>query len=172
MAATVNPMRKIKIAKLLINTCVPPKQNRLDKAASVLKQLTGQTPKISKAKVTIRGFGIRRNEPMATSVTVQGERAHAILENALKVKEFSLPATCFSNTGGFGFGIQEHIDLNIKYDPACGIFGLNFSVVLERPGARVKHRRRCNARVGNKQTVSAEEARQWFKETFDGIVLE
>jgi hypothetical protein len=29
----------------------------------------------------------------------------------------------FSDTGNFGFGIQEHIDLNIKYDPSIGIYG-------------------------------------------------
>lgn len=40
----------------------------------------------------------------------------------------------FSDTGNFGFGIQEHIDLGIKYDPSVGIYGLDFYVVLGRPG--------------------------------------
>lgn len=35
----------------------------------------------------------------------------------------------FSDTGNFGFGIQEHIDLGIKYDPSIGIYGLDFYVV-------------------------------------------
>lgn len=43
----------------------------------------------------------------------------------------------FSDTGNFGFGIQEHIDLGIKYDPYTGIFGMDFYVILERPGTRV-----------------------------------
>jgi large subunit ribosomal protein L11e len=30
----------------------------------------------------------------------------------------------FSATGNFGFGIQEHIDLGIKYDPSIGIYGM------------------------------------------------
>ena len=29
----------------------------------------------------------------------------------------------FSDTGCFGFGIDEHIDLGIKYDPSTGIYG-------------------------------------------------
>jgi len=41
----------------------------------------------------------------------------------LKVKEYELKKSNFSETGNFGFGIQEHIDLNIKYDPAIGIYG-------------------------------------------------
>jgi ribosomal protein L5 len=31
----------------------------------------------------------------------------------------------FSATGNFGFGIDEHIDLGIKYDPGIGIFGMD-----------------------------------------------
>ena len=32
----------------------------------------------------------------------------------------------FSATGNFGFGIDEHIDLGINYDPRIDIFGLDF----------------------------------------------
>ena len=28
----------------------------------------------------------------------------------------------FSDNGNFGFGIQEHIDLGLKYDPNTGIY--------------------------------------------------
>ncbi|KAI5178224.1 large subunit ribosomal protein L11e [Pancytospora epiphaga] len=172
MVADSNPMRTIRIAKLSINTCVKPKENRLDKAMKVLEQITGQKPFTSKSRLTIRGWGIRRNEKISTSVTVMGKKAYTLLENALKVKEFELPHGCFSNNGCFGFGISEHIDLDIKYDPACGIFGLNYFVVLERPGARVARRRRCKSRIGVKQRVNDSDARQWFKDTFDGIVVE
>lgn len=172
MSETSNPMRDLRIAKLSINTCVRPKEGRLDKAAKVLEQITGQVPFKSKSRLTIRGWGIRRNEEIAASVTVRGEKAYKLLENALKVKEFELPKSCFSNNGCFGFGINEHIDLDIKYDPACGIFGLNYYVVLERPGARVCKRRRCKSRVGNKQRVDAESAQKWFTENFEGVLLE
>jgi len=58
------------------------------------------------------------------------------LERGLKVKEFELRKRNFSNTGGFGFGISEHIDLGIKYDPTTGIYGMDFYIVLKRPGDR------------------------------------
>jgi len=167
-----NPMRAIRISKLSINTCVRPREGKLDKAAKVLEQLTGQVPFKSKSRLTIRGWGIRRNEEIATSVTIRGDKAFQLLENALKVKEFELRRSCFSNNGCFGFGINEHIDLNIKYDPACGIFGLNYFVVLDRPGTRVAKRRRCKTRVGKGQRVSGEEAQKWFVDNFDGILLE
>ena len=59
----------------------------------------------------------------------------------MRVKSYELPETCFSDNGNFGFGISEHIDLGIKYDPAIGIFGMDFFVVLTRPGQRVAKRR-------------------------------
>lgn len=36
------------------------------------------------------------------------------LERGLKVKEYELRKRNFSETGNFGFGITEHIDLGIK----------------------------------------------------------
>ncbi|RYH17112.1 hypothetical protein EON65_29070 [archaeon] len=47
-------------------------------------------------------------------------KADDLLGLALKVKEFELKKKNFSNTGCFGFGITEHIDLGLRYDPATG----------------------------------------------------
>ena len=44
----------------------------------------------------------------------------------MKVKEYELIKDNFSQTGCFGFGISEHIDLGIKYDPSTGIYGKCF----------------------------------------------
>lgn len=44
-------------------------------------------------------------------------------EAGLKVKEYELIRRNFSDSGNFGFGINEHIDLGIKYDPSTGIYG-------------------------------------------------
>ena len=86
------------------------------------------------ARYTVRSFGIRRNEKIAVHCTVRGEKAEEILEKGLKVKEYELRKSNFSATGNFGFGVQEHIDLGIRYDPSIGIYGMDFYVVMGRAG--------------------------------------
>lgn len=59
---------------------------------------------------------------------------HFLPISVQQVREYELRRDNFAASGNFGFGIQEHIDLGIKYDPSIGIYGLDFYVVLGRPG--------------------------------------
>ena len=136
----------------------------------MLQELTDQEPVFSSARLTVRTFGIRRNEKIACYVTVSGDKAEEILQKGLHVKEFELPDGCFSTSGNFGFGVQEHIDLGLKYDPAVGIYGMDFYIVLSRPGRRVMKKKRGCARMGNKQRITKEEAKKWFITKFGGHV--
>jgi large subunit ribosomal protein L11e len=164
------PMRKIGIEKLVVNICVGESGDKLTKAARVLKELTDQEPVYSVARLTVRTFGIRRNEKIAVHCTVRGEKAEEILNKGLQVSEYELKDSNFSTTGNFGFGVQEHIDLGLKYDPSVGIYGMDFYIVLSRPGFRVSKRKRANARIGTQHKISKEAAKKWFITKFGGNI--
>ena len=58
-----------------------------------------------------------------------------------------------------------------RYDPSIGIYGMDFYVVLGRPGMNVRHRRRKTGRVGFSHRLTKEDPMKWFQTKFDGIIL-
>jgi large subunit ribosomal protein L11e len=163
-------MRKVMCDKLIINIAVGESGDRLTKAVRVLQQLSDQTPVESVARYTVRTFGIRRNEKIACHVTVRGEKATDLIERGLKITDYEISAKHFSASGNFGFGINEHIDLGLKYDPATGIYGMDFYVVLKRAGFNVPKKKAKRGRLGPSHAVTKEDAMEWVRQTFNAEI--
>jgi len=47
----------------------------------------------------VRTFGIRRNEKIATHVTIRGEKAMDLIERGLKITDYEISQRHFSQTG-------------------------------------------------------------------------
>ena len=171
-AVTENPMRKIKVGKVVVNIGLGKSGEAIERGKKVLQQVTGQTPTQTKAKSSIRDFGIHKGEPIGVVVTVRGEDTTALIEKLLTAREKKLNESCFDSRGSISFGIKEHIEIpGIRYDPEIGILGMNISILLERPGYRVARRNRRTSRTGKSHLVSKDEAIQYFKENF-GVTVQ
>ncbi|MFX1465382.1 MAG: 50S ribosomal protein L5 [Promethearchaeota archaeon] len=161
------PMRRPKIAKVVVNMGVGRSGELLERARNVLESLTDQTPINLIAKQTIRDFGIRKNEPIACKVTLRGEKARSFLEKAIVAVDNQLLLNSFDKFGNFSFGIKEHIDIpGTQYDPDLGIFGMDVCVSFERPGYRIARRRRQCYSVPMRHRLTKEEVRLFMEEEF------
>lgn len=166
------PMKAPFVAKVVVDMCTGGGEP-LNRASAILEQLTGQAPVQSRARQTVRDFGIRRKEPIAVRVTLRDEKAHKFLARALEAKENVLLIKNWDDDGNFAFGITEHIDIpDVKYDPQLGIQGMNITVCIERPGFRVKRRRRRRTKVPYRHRLTPEESMVFIKNTFGVEILE
>jgi len=160
-------MLKPRIEKVTVNMSVGKSGEPLEKAAKVLEQLTQQRPCKRKAKKTIRDFGIRKGEPMACLVTLRGEKARDFLKKAFQAVDNKLSKDNFDHYGNFSFGIKEHIEIpGTKYVPELGIYGMDVSVALGRPGYRVKRRHHAKSKIGLSHLLTRDEATLFIKDEF------
>ncbi len=166
-----NPMRRVSIEKVVINIGVGKSGEAIERARRVLQQVTGQNPASRRAKKSIRDFGVHKGEPIGLVVTVRGDATKQLIGNLLAAREKKLSPPSFDDRGSVSFGVKEHIEIpGVKYDPEIGIFGMNVSVLLVRPGQRVSRRLRRTSRVGREQKVSKDESMEFFKREFGAVI--
>ena len=167
-----NPNREILLDKIVINMGVGEGGERLLKAEQVLQQLTGQKPVRTISRRTNKEWGIRKDMPIGCKVTLRGNNGHELLKKAIWVRNNKLQSYSFDDNGGFSFGIPDHTDLGLKYDPRIGVFGMDICVTLRRNGYRVARRRRGTRDMPYRHEVKREETIDFMKERYDLEVLE
>jgi large subunit ribosomal protein L5 len=161
-----HPMRRPRIEKVVVNLNVGKSGEPLEKANKVLEEITGQTPVKKKAKKTIRDFGIREGESIAVVVTLRKQSAVNFLKKVLPIVDSKVSKRSFDERGNFAFGLKEHIDIpGVKYDPEIGIFGMDICVAVNRPGQRIKIRKRQSKAIGPKHLLTPEESMVFVKQT-------
>lgn len=160
-------MRGLRIGKVVVNICTGQSGEPLNRAMTILENLTGQRPCTRLAKQTIRTFGIRRKEPISCMVTLREKRAEEFLRKGFAAIGNRINPRSFDRQGNFAFGIREHIDIpGQRYDPNLGITGMDIMVTVERPGYRVSRKRRGRSRIGRSHRVNRGEAIEFIKQSF------
>lgn len=169
----MSSMRDLHVEKVVVNIGVGEAGERLVKAEKVLEMVTGQKSVETISKTVNRDLGIRKGMPLGCKVTLRGEKAEDFLRQALSIREMRVPEYSFDKEGNMSFGISDYTDFEgMKYDPEIGIFGMDISVVLRRPGSRITQRALLKRRVPKKHRVDRDEAIQYMKDKFEVEVVQ
>ncbi|MFX0096041.1 MAG: 50S ribosomal protein L5, partial [Candidatus Hodarchaeota archaeon] len=102
-----NPMKKPFLEKLVLNIGVGAGGEELEKAVTVLKQITGRSPIKTLSKVNVKEFNLRKGRPIGCKVTIRGKEAERLLKRLLIVNNNKILQKSFDNFGNFAFGIDE-----------------------------------------------------------------
>ncbi|WP_313691314.1 50S ribosomal protein L5 [Halorarum halobium] len=164
-------MRAPRIDKVVVHMGVGQGGRELANAEEILEEVTGQESVRTTAKRAIGEFDIRPGDPIGAKVTLRGEDALAFLDTALELVDLS--ADQFDDNGNFSFGVEEHTEFpSQEYDPSIGIYGLDVTVALTRPGYRVSKRDKVTRSLPTKHRMSVEDATTFLEREFEVEVNE
>lgn len=167
-----NPIKPT-ISKITVNIGVGEAGEKLKKAETVLQSLTGQKPVQTLSQTTNKDWAIRKRMAIGCKVTLRKKNANKFLIEAFKTKENKIADYSFDDQGNFSFGIPDYtLFEGQKYDPNIGIFGMDISITMEKPGYRIKKRRIDRRKIPKRHQVTKEETIDFVKDIFKVEVVE
>ena len=171
--AAENPLRAVRVLKIVVNTGVGESGETRTKAEKVLQMVTKQKPVATRSKSTNRDFGIRQGQEIGAKVTLRGAAAKDFLDRALDARDRQLDPDSVDRAGNVSFGVADYTDFaGMKYDPEIGIRGFDVCLTIGRAGFRIRSRRISARTIPKHQRVSPDETRKFLAEQFRVTFLE
>lgn len=134
-----NVMRTPKLDKIVVNVGLGEAVNdskALEGALRDLAMITGQKPKVNRARKSIASFKIREGMPIGAKVTLRGDRMWEFFDRLLsvalpRVRDFrGLNAKSFDGNGNYTFGLTEQLVFpEIDYDDIDAVRGMDVTIV-------------------------------------------
>ena len=134
-----NVMAVPKIEKVVVNMGLGEASSNakiVDTGADELARITGQKPVTRRAKKSIASFKVRKGMPIATMVTLRGERMYEFLDRLMsialpRVRDFKgVSPKGFDGRGNYTLGLRDQLlFLEIDYMKVDKARGMNVSVV-------------------------------------------
>ena len=100
-----------------------------------LATITGQKPRLNRARRSVAGFKLRAGNPVGCSVTLRGDRAWEFLDRLItvaipRVRDFrGLNPESFDGRGNYSFGVTEQLIFpEIDYDRVTAIRGMDITI--------------------------------------------
>lgn len=133
-----NPMQVPRIAKISVNMGVGEAKTdakMLDDAMVELATITGQKPKLTRARKSIAGFKVREGMPVGCSVNMRGRRMYEFLDRLVsialpRIRDFrGINPKSFDGRGNLSLGLKEQIIFpEIDYDKVTQTLGMDVTI--------------------------------------------
>jgi len=134
-----NSMMAPRMSKIVINVGLSEAKDDirvLEGAMKELASITGQWPKMTRAKKSIANFKLRAGQPIGCKVTLRGDRMYEFYDRlvtiaAPQIRDFrGLPRDSFDGRGNYTFGLEEQVVFpEIDYDEVDMIKGMDVTIV-------------------------------------------
>ncbi len=133
-----NPMQIPTLDKIVVNMGVGDAvgdRKQIESAMEELAIITGQKPKLNRARKSIAGFKLREGMPIGTSATLRGDRMWEFFDRLLavaipRIRDFrGLNPRGFDGNGNYTFGVTEQLIFpEIDYDQVIATRGMNITI--------------------------------------------
>ncbi len=172
MEGKENPMREVRMDKLVINIGTGSDEQKQANAKSLLANMTKRKPVDEISRKRIPSFKISKGTKIGAYVTLR-EDAKPLAKRLLAAVDNKLKRSSISNNT-VSFGIREYIDIEgVKYDPKVGMLGMNVNLSLKRRGMRVAIRKIKARHVSKRHgVVSKGEVEEFLNKEFGVQIIE
>jgi large subunit ribosomal protein L5 len=138
-----NRMMVPRMSKIVVNMGLAEAKDDIkviDGAMKELAAITGQKPRITRAKKSIANFKLRAGQPLGVKVTLRGKMMYEFYDRlvtiaAPQIRDFrGLPTNSFDGRGNYTFGLQEQVIFpEIDYDDVEMMKGMDITIVTSAP---------------------------------------
>ncbi len=133
-----NTMEVPRLEKIVVNMGVGEAvgdRKAIESAFDELSLITGQKPRLNKARKSIAGFKVREGMPVGASVTMRGNRMWEFFDRLLavaipRIRDFrGLNPRAFDGRGNYSFGVTEQLIFpEIDFDRVQSVRGMDITI--------------------------------------------
>ena len=134
-----NPMEVPRLEKIVVNTGMGEAiQNAklLDAAMEDIAKITGQRPKLCRARLSVAAFKLRQGMPVGATVTLRRARMYEFYDRLVnvalpRIRDFrGVPTKSFDGRGNYTLGLKEQVIFpEVDFDNVTSVFGMDISIV-------------------------------------------
>ncbi len=134
-----NVMQVPRLEKIVVNMGVGDASQEaklIDAAIDDLRTITGQQPRVNRARRSVANFKIREGMSIGASVTLRGDRMWEFFDRLItlaipRIRDFrGLSPRGFDGRGNYSFGVTEQLIFpEVDYDKVVKVRGMDITLV-------------------------------------------